>query len=294
MLVVVTRTFPLSSHYSSNDIDPCQVGLVPLYTISPLFPAMLKCPLWVLLIRCATVLPSGDVLCWNNGLYCESSGLNRGLINGWKGVCEAPCCCNAASWWAKFEFASKLGMRWLKLAWRLAAAAACKLRWWTAAECNDGFENADAGREPVGGALYGDLPTGDFDEDDDAIRAETENGFKGVLFSLGVSGRPESDSDLPHKGDSTRVTTSDDDVPESADSRRNFSLSSTDVTASRRTCFDGSSRWHTRLIYIMLLCCRFRVKIYRFSRFPQPVSRNPLANGLWLILSCVIWRIRLV
>ena len=191
-----------------------------------------------------TVLPTGDGLCWNSGLYCESSGLNRGLINGWKGVwcCVPPpccCCCKAANWWAKFEFASRFGNKWLKFACRLAAAAACRFRWCTAAECKEGFEKADAGK--LGGVLYGFW--GDFE--DDAINAVTENGFN---LSFGVSGRPESDSDLPHRGDSARVTTSDDDVPESADSRRNFSLKSAEVRLSSLTCLEGSSKWHTRLV----------------------------------------------
>ena len=89
--------------------------------------------------------------------------------------------------------------------------------------------------------MYDDFdPWGDFV--DDAINAETENGFSGTCLSFGVSGRPESDSDLPHKGDSALVTTSDDDVPESADSRRNFSLKSAEVKLSSLTCLEGSSK----------------------------------------------------
>ena len=180
-------------------------------------------------------LPCGVVLCWKSGLYCESSGLKRGFSSGtWCPVLP----CRAANWWAKFEFANRFGNK----CWKFAAAAAWRFRWCTAAECKEGFEKA----EGFSGGLYGDFE-GLFELE--AINAETEKGF-GVSF--GVSGRPESDSDFPQSGESTRLTTSELDVPESADSRLSFSVKSV-PTASRRTCFEGSSRWHTRLKFFVLV-----------------------------------------
>ena len=64
MLVIGAILYRLSVFHCSNvNIDPCQVELVLLYTVSRPFPATLKCLLLttVLLIRCELSYPVGTV-----------------------------------------------------------------------------------------------------------------------------------------------------------------------------------------------------------------------------------------
>ena len=104
---------------------------------------------------------------------------------------------------------------WYCIAW---AAAACRFRWWTAAECSDGFENAD-GFDSVADDEPGDdtalpLPTRFITEcglaersflafrRNSSNRADDEGDS---WFLPGVSSRPESDSDFRWEpGDSMR------------------------------------------------------------------------------------------